>query len=94
MVRARVTETNHGLEWPKQTEGTTVIGVEISADMVEVARRNAKDNGLADRAPPQETPAKERRGGFALPIPRARRSNRSARETARKPSPPTTRAPR
>jgi ubiquinone/menaquinone biosynthesis C-methylase UbiE len=39
-----------GLEWLKKTEGTSLVGVEISADMIDVARRNARDYGLGERA--------------------------------------------
>jgi len=38
-----------GLEWLKNTDGTTLKGLDISADMAALARRNAKDYGLADR---------------------------------------------
>ena len=39
-----------GLEWLKGTEATSLVGEEISADMIEVARRNARDYGLTGRA--------------------------------------------
>jgi len=38
-----------GLEWLKHTEGTTLKGLDISADMVSIAERNAKEYGLSDR---------------------------------------------
>jgi ubiquinone/menaquinone biosynthesis C-methylase UbiE len=38
-----------GLEWLKQTQGTRLKGLDISADMIEIARRNAEEYGLADR---------------------------------------------
>lgn len=38
-----------GLEWLKQTEGTTLKGLEISADMIALAERNAGAYGLSDR---------------------------------------------
>ena len=39
-----------GLEWLKNTEGTTLTGLDISPDMLEICRRNAGEYGLADRA--------------------------------------------
>jgi len=39
-----------GLEWLKATEGTSLTGLDISPDMVEVARRNARAYGVTDRA--------------------------------------------
>lgn len=39
-----------GLEWLKRTRGTTLTGVDISAEMVELARGNAEEYGLAERA--------------------------------------------
>jgi len=54
-----------GLEWLKATEGTSLVGVEISADMIEVARRNAKDYGLAERVEYVQ------RSGDHLPFPDA-----------------------
>lgn len=39
-----------GLEWLKANEASSLVGVEISADMIEVARRNAQDYGLTGRA--------------------------------------------
>ena len=39
-----------GLEWLKGTQGTTLVGLEISAEMIKVAERNAAEYGLADRA--------------------------------------------
>ena len=38
-----------GLEWLKQTDGTRLTGLDISADMLAVARRNAAEYGLAGR---------------------------------------------
>jgi ubiquinone/menaquinone biosynthesis C-methylase UbiE len=38
-----------GLEWLKQTEGTTLKGLDISQDMLSIAERNAKKYGLSDR---------------------------------------------
>jgi ubiquinone/menaquinone biosynthesis C-methylase UbiE len=38
-----------GLEWLKRTEGTRLIGLDISQAMIEVARRNAREYGLEDR---------------------------------------------
>ncbi|MBN1857498.1 MAG: class I SAM-dependent methyltransferase [Dehalococcoidia bacterium] len=38
-----------GLEWLKMTEGTMLTGLDISADMIAVAQRNAKEYGFQDR---------------------------------------------
>jgi len=38
-----------GLEWLKATEGTTLTGLDISADMIAVAQRNAREYGFQDR---------------------------------------------
>jgi len=38
-----------GLEWLKKTEGTTLRALEISADMVEMAEKNAIEYGLRSR---------------------------------------------
>ena len=38
-----------GLEWLKHTEGTQLKGLDISADMIAVAERNAKEYGLTSR---------------------------------------------
>jgi ubiquinone/menaquinone biosynthesis C-methylase UbiE len=38
-----------GLEWLKNTEGTTLQGMDISQDMIEIARRNAAEYGLKDK---------------------------------------------
>jgi ubiquinone/menaquinone biosynthesis C-methylase UbiE len=54
-----------GLEWLKKTEGTSLVGVEISADMINVARRNARDYGLVERAD------YVRGSGGDLPLPEA-----------------------
>jgi len=39
-----------GLEWLKKTNGTHLKGMEISPDMINIAKRNAKEYGLEDRA--------------------------------------------
>jgi len=38
-----------GLEWLKRTQGTQLTGLDISADMIAVARRNAREYALQDR---------------------------------------------
>jgi len=38
-----------GLEWLKRTEGTTLQGLDISPEMIEIAQRNAQEYGLLDR---------------------------------------------
>jgi ubiquinone/menaquinone biosynthesis C-methylase UbiE len=38
-----------GLEWLKQTNGTRLTGLDISPDMISIARRNAVDYGLTER---------------------------------------------
>ncbi len=38
-----------GLEWLKHTQGTTLTGLDISADMIAIAERNAGEYGLSDR---------------------------------------------
>jgi ubiquinone/menaquinone biosynthesis C-methylase UbiE len=38
-----------GLEWLKHTNGTRLTGLDISSDMISVARRNAVDYGLTER---------------------------------------------
>ena len=38
-----------GLEWLKKTEGTTLIGLEISPNMITIAERNAREYRLEDR---------------------------------------------
>jgi ubiquinone/menaquinone biosynthesis C-methylase UbiE len=38
-----------GLEWLKHTHGTTLRGLDISADMISVAERNAEEYGLSKR---------------------------------------------
>jgi ubiquinone/menaquinone biosynthesis C-methylase UbiE len=38
-----------GLEWLKRTQGTTLRGLDISADMIAVAERNARAYKLSDR---------------------------------------------
>jgi ubiquinone/menaquinone biosynthesis C-methylase UbiE len=39
-----------GLEWLKNTQGTRLIGLDISADMIALAQRNAREYRLEDRA--------------------------------------------
>ena len=39
-----------GLEWLRQTDGTTLTGLDISPDMLALARRNAREYGLSNRA--------------------------------------------
>lgn len=39
-----------GLEWLKLTEGTRLTGLDLSADMIAVARRNAAEYGFTGRA--------------------------------------------
>jgi ubiquinone/menaquinone biosynthesis C-methylase UbiE len=50
-----------GLEWLKKTEETALVGLDISADMLALARTNAEAYGLADRV--------EYRGGDARSMP-------------------------
>ena len=38
-----------GLEWLKHTDGTRLTGLDISPDMISVARRNAAEYGLTER---------------------------------------------
>ena len=38
-----------GLEWLKNTQATTLKGLDISADMIPIAERNAKEYGLFER---------------------------------------------
>ena len=38
-----------GLEWLKNTQGTTLKGLDISADMISIAERNAEEYGLSER---------------------------------------------
>lgn len=38
-----------GLEWLRKTEGTRLKGLDISADMIAIAERNAKEYGLTSR---------------------------------------------
>jgi ubiquinone/menaquinone biosynthesis C-methylase UbiE len=40
---------NLGLEWLKNTQGTSLKGLDISADMIAVAERNARAYGLSER---------------------------------------------
>ncbi len=39
-----------GLEWLKNTNGTTLTGLDVSTDMVEIAKHNAAEYELAERA--------------------------------------------
>jgi len=39
-----------GLEWLRLTEGTALTGLDISADMIAIARRNADEYGVTARA--------------------------------------------
>jgi ubiquinone/menaquinone biosynthesis C-methylase UbiE len=39
-----------GLEWLKKTEGTSLKGIDISEDMVVIAKRNSVEYGLQERA--------------------------------------------
>ena len=38
-----------GLEWLKNTEGALLKGLDISPDMIDIARRNASEYGLTER---------------------------------------------
>ena len=38
-----------GLEWLKNTQGTSLKGLDISADMISIAERNAEEYGLSER---------------------------------------------
>jgi ubiquinone/menaquinone biosynthesis C-methylase UbiE len=38
-----------GLEWLKQTKGTRLTGLDVSPDMISIARRNSVDYGLTER---------------------------------------------
>jgi ubiquinone/menaquinone biosynthesis C-methylase UbiE len=38
-----------GLEWLKNTQGTTLKGLDISLDMISIAESNAKEYGLSER---------------------------------------------
>ena len=38
-----------GLEWLKNTQGTTLKGVDISEDMISIAKRNAEEYSLSER---------------------------------------------
>ena len=51
-----------GLEWLKQTNGTRLTGLDISPDMISIARRNAVDYGLAERTEYVES------GGSRIPF--------------------------
>lgn len=46
-----------GLEWLKATRETRLMGLDISADMLNVARRNAAEYGVDGRATYVESPA-------------------------------------
>lgn len=39
-----------GLEWLRRTEGSRLTGLDISPDMIDIARRNAAEYGLTERA--------------------------------------------
>jgi len=39
-----------GLEWLKNTQGTALKGLDISADMISIAEHNAREYGLSERA--------------------------------------------
>jgi len=51
-----------GLEWLKQTNGTRLTELDISPDMISIARRNAVDYGLAERTEYVES------GGSRIPF--------------------------
>jgi ubiquinone/menaquinone biosynthesis C-methylase UbiE len=51
-----------GLEWLKNTSGTTLIGLDISEDMITIAERNAEEYGLSDRVDYVQS------GGDAMPF--------------------------
>ena len=38
-----------GLEWLSSTPGTSLVGAEISANMIKMARKNAAEYGISDR---------------------------------------------
>jgi ubiquinone/menaquinone biosynthesis C-methylase UbiE len=38
-----------GIEWLRNTQGTTLKGLDISADMISIAERNAEEYGLSER---------------------------------------------
>ena len=38
-----------GLEWLNKTQGTTLKGLDISPDMIDIAEQNASKYGLSDR---------------------------------------------
>ena len=48
-----------GLEWLKNTQGTMLRGIDISDDMISIAKRNAKEYGLEDRVEYVKSDAKE-----------------------------------
>ncbi len=47
-----------GLEWLKETEGTTLKGLDISSNMIKIAERNAREYGLEDRVEYVESDAR------------------------------------
>ena len=47
-----------GLEWLKETEGTTLKGLDISPNMIKMAERNAREYGLEDRVEYVESDAR------------------------------------
>jgi len=55
IIQGHVLEIGHGpgylgLEWLKQTENTTLVGLDISPDMQALAVRNAQEYGLTARS--------------------------------------------
>jgi len=48
-----------GLEWLKKTDGTRLKGLEISGDMVALARKNATEYGLSDKVEYYQGDARE-----------------------------------
>ena len=47
-----------GLEWLKETEGTTLKGLDISPNMIKIAEKNAREYGLEDRVEYVESDAR------------------------------------
>ena len=48
-----------GLEWLKRTQGTLLKGLDISADMIKIAERNAREYHLKDRVTYVKSDARE-----------------------------------
>ncbi|MFQ6052227.1 MAG: class I SAM-dependent methyltransferase [Candidatus Hydrothermarchaeota archaeon] len=48
-----------GLEWLKRTEATHLKGLDLSPDMIEIAKRNAKEYNLEDRVEYVESDARK-----------------------------------